>query len=299
MDQTLPVTDAPPDDAGRAAPSPLAAPSGAAPSDAGLSDTLRQILAAKYLEVKARQQDMPLGEMERRARDAGRPRPFTAALCDAVAEMRVGLIAEVKRASPSGGLIREPFDPAGIARAYERAGATCLSVLTDEPYFQGTAEHLRLAREATGLPVLRKDFMVDPWQVFEARAMGADAILIIMAAVTDEMAERLEDTARGLDMGVLVEVHDESELQRAFGLETRLIGVNNRDLRSLKTDIAVTERLAPLIPADRIPVAESGIRTAADVRRMADAGARCILVGEHLLRQPDPGAAARLLVEAA
>ncbi|WP_338666151.1 indole-3-glycerol phosphate synthase TrpC [Pararoseomonas sp. SCSIO 73927] len=264
-----------------------------------MSDTLRQILAAKYLEVQARQQEMPLAEMERRARDAGRPRPFTAALCNAVADLRVGLIAEVKRASPSGGLIREPFDPAGIARAYEAAGATCLSVLTDEPWFQGTAEHLRQARETTRLPVLRKDFMVDPWQVFEARAMGADAILIIMAAVTDEMAERLEDTARGLDMGVLVEVHDEAELQRALGLETRLIGVNNRDLRSLRTDLAVTERLAPLIPADRIPVAESGIRTPEDVRRMAHAGARCLLVGEHLLRQPDPGAAARLLVEAA
>ncbi|MBP0492353.1 indole-3-glycerol phosphate synthase TrpC [Roseomonas indoligenes] len=290
MDQTLPVTDAPFSDPTRSAPSS---------SGAALSDTLRQILAAKYLEVQARQQETPLGEMERRARDAGRPRPFTAALCNAVAEMRVGLIAEVKRASPSGGLIREPFDPAGIARAYEAAGAACLSVLTDEQWFQGTREHLRLAREATQLPVLRKDFMVDPWQVFEARAMGADAILIIMAAVTDEMAERLEDTARGLDMGVLVEVHDEAELQRALGLETRLIGVNNRDLRSLTTDIAVTERLAPLIPADRIPVAESGIRTPEDVRRMVHAGARCLLVGEHLLRQPDPGAAARALVEAA
>ncbi|WP_458096571.1 indole-3-glycerol phosphate synthase TrpC [Roseomonas sp. WA12] len=274
MDQTFPVTDAP------------------------LSDTLRRILDDKRAEVQARMQDTPLAEMERRARDSGRPRPFTAALCEAVAEMRVGLIAEIKRASPSGGLICEPFDPAGIARAYEAAGATCLSVLTDEPYFQGTPEHLRLAREATNLPVLRKDFMIDPWQVFEARAMGADAILIIMAAVSDAEAEALEDTARGLDMGVLVEVHDEAELQRALGLETRLLGINNRDLRSLKTDIAVTERLAPMVPADRIPVAESGIRTPEDVRRMAQAGAHCLLVGEHLLRQPDPGEAARLLVQA-
>nr|WP_201305993.1 indole-3-glycerol phosphate synthase TrpC [Roseomonas harenae] len=264
-----------------------------------MSDTLRQILEDKRAEVRARQQEASLSEMEKRARDAGRPRPFTGALCDAVAEMRVGLIAEVKRASPSGGLIREPFDPAGIARAYEAAGATCLSVLTDQPYFQGTSEHLRLAREATNLPVLRKDFMIDPWQVFEARAMGADAILIIMAALSDDQAEELEDVARSLDMGVLVEVHDEAELHRALGLDTRLIGINNRDLRSLKTDISVTERLAPLIPAERIPVAESGIRTPGDVRRMAAAGARCLLVGEHLLRQPDPGAAARLLVEAA
>jgi indole-3-glycerol phosphate synthase len=268
-------------------------------ADAPISDTLRQILEDKRAEVRVRQQEASLSEMEKRARDAGRPRPFTGALCDAVAEMRVGLIAEVKRASPSGGLIREPFDPAGIARAYEAAGATCLSVLTDQPYFQGTSEHLRLAREATILPVLRKDFMIDPWQVFEARAMGADAILIIMAALSDDQAEELEDVARSLDMGVLVEVHDEAELHRALGLDTRLIGINNRDLRSLKTDISVTERLAPLIPAERIPVAESGIRTPGDVRRMAAAGARCLLVGEHLLRQPDPGAAARLLVEAA
>jgi indole-3-glycerol phosphate synthase len=268
-------------------------------ADAPVSDTLHRILEDKRAEVRARQQEASLSEMEKRARDAGRPRPFTGALCNAVAEMRVGLIAEVKRASPSGGLIREPFDPAGIAVAYEAAGATCLSVLTDEPYFQGTPEHLRLAREATNLPVLRKDFMIDPWQVFEARAMGADAILIIMAALSDEQAEELEDVARSIDMGVLVEVHDEAELHRALGLETRLIGINNRDLRSLKTDIAVTERLAPLVPADRIPVAESGIRTPGDVRRMAAAGARCLLVGEHLLRQPDPGAAARVLVEAA
>ncbi|MBI0536590.1 indole-3-glycerol phosphate synthase TrpC [Roseomonas sp. KE2513] len=275
MDQTFPVTDAP------------------------FSDTLRQILEGKRAEVEARRAQSPLAEMEKRARLAPPVRPFTASLCQAVAEMRIGLIAEIKRASPSGGLIREPFDPAGIAQAYEAAGASCLSVLTDEPWFQGAAEHLRLAREATKLPVLRKDFMIDPWQVFEARAMGADAILIIMAALTDAEAEVLEDVARSLDMGILVEVHDEKELQRALGLETRLIGVNNRDLRSLKTDIAVTERLAPLVPADRIPVAESGIRTPADVRRMAAAGARCLLVGEHLLRQPDPGAAARELVGAA
>ena len=275
MDQTFPVTDAP------------------------FSDTLRKILDEKRAEVEARQAQTSLAEMEKRARAAPPLRPFTGALCAAVAEMRIGLIAEIKRASPSGGLIREPFDPAAIARAYEEAGASCLSVLTDEPWFQGTAEHLRLAREATNLPVLRKDFMIDPWQVFEARAMGADAILIIMAALSDAEAEALEDVARSLDMGVLVEVHDEAELQRALGLETRLIGVNNRDLRSLRTDISVTERLAPLVPADRIPVAESGIRNPGDVRRMAAAGARCLLVGEHLLRQPDPGAAARELVGAA
>jgi indole-3-glycerol phosphate synthase len=264
-----------------------------------LSDTLRRILSDKRAEVQARQQETSLAEMERRARDAGPVRPFTAALCEAVAEMRVGLIAEVKRASPSGGLIRDPFDPAAIARDYEAAGAVCLSVLTDELHFQGTPDHLRAAREATKLPVLRKDFMIDPWQIFEARAMGADAILLIMAALSDEEAEILEDVARSLDMSVLAEVHDEAELHRALGLDTRLLGINNRNLRTLKTDIAVTERLAPLVPADRIPVAESGIRTPADVRRMAAAGARCLLVGEHLLRQPDLVAAARALVQAA
>ncbi|WP_426959870.1 indole-3-glycerol phosphate synthase TrpC [Muricoccus radiodurans] len=264
-----------------------------------LSDTLRRILSDKRAEVQARMQEASQSEIERRARDADPVRPFMQDLCTAVADSRVGLIAEIKRASPSGGLIRDPFDPAEIAQAYEAAGAVCLSVLTDEPYFQGRPEHLQAARAATRLPVLRKDFMIHPWQVFEARAMGADAVLIIMAALTDEEASAIEDAARALDMSVLAEVHDEAELERALGLETRLIGVNNRDLRTLVTDVAVTERLAPLIPADRIPVAESGIRTADDVRRMAAAGARCLLVGEHLLRQPDVGAAVRTLIGAA
>ena len=264
----------------------------------GMSDTLARILADKYEEVRERQAATPLAEIERQATHADAPRDFVTALCTAVAEGRVGLIAEIKRASPSGGLIRDPFEPAGLARAYEAAGATCLSVLTDGPYFQGTAAHLKEARAACALPVLRKDFMVDPWQVFEARAMGADAILIIMAALSDEQARELVDVARSLDMALLVEVHDQRELERSLGLETRLIGVNNRDLKSLKTDLKVSEELVPLIPADRIPVAESGIRTPEDVRRMAAAGARCILVGEHLMRQADVTAAARALVHA-
>lgn len=261
-------------------------------------DTLSRILADKYEEVRLRSEATPLERIEREARDAPRPRDFTTALCGAVAEGRVGLIAEIKRASPSGGLIRDPFDPAALAEAYCSGDATCLSVLTDAPYFEGSPEHLRTARAACPLPVLRKDFMVHPWQVFESRAMGADAILLIMAALSDEQAQELEDVARSLDMAVLAEVHDGRELDRALGLETRLIGVNNRDLRTLRTDLSTTEELVPRIPADRIPVAESGIRTPDDVRRMAAAGSRCILVGEHLMRQADVAAAARELVHA-
>ncbi|WP_149538109.1 indole-3-glycerol phosphate synthase TrpC [Siccirubricoccus phaeus] len=261
-------------------------------------DTLARILADKYEEVRQRAAAQPQSELERAARDAPPPRDFIRALCGAVADGRVGLIAEIKRASPSGGLIRDPFDPPALARAYAEGGATCLSVLTDAPYFQGAPEDLKAARAACELPVLRKDFMVHPWQVYEARAMGADCILLIMAALADVQAEELEDLAHSLDMAVLVEVHDERELERALGLNSRLIGINNRNLKTLKTDIATTEKLAPLVPADRIPVAESGIRTPEDVRRMSVAGARCILVGEHLMRQQDVTAAAKALVHA-
>jgi indole-3-glycerol phosphate synthase len=263
-----------------------------------LSDKLARIIADKHVEVRDRAEATPLAEMERRAAAAPKPRDFTGALCQAVAEGRVGLIAEIKRQSPSGGLIRDPFDPAALAQAYEAAGAACLSVLTDQPYFGGTTEDLIAARGACALPALRKDFMVHPWQIFESRAMGADCILLIMAALEDELAHELEDIARSLDMAVLVEVHDRRELDRALALETRLIGVNNRNLKTLTTDLATCEELVPLIPADRIPVAESGIRTPADVRRMSQAGARCLLVGEHLLRQADVTAAASELIHA-
>lgn len=263
-----------------------------------LSDKLARIIADKHVEVRERAEAAPLAEMERRAAAAPPPRDFTGALCQAVAEGRVGLIAEIKRQSPSGGLIRDPFDPAELARTYEAAGAACLSVLTDQPYFGGTTEDLIAARGACALPALRKDFMIHPWQIFESRAMGADCILLIMAALDDAVAHELEDIARSLDMAVLVEVHDRRELDRALALETRLIGVNNRNLKTLKTDLATCEELVPLIPADRIPVAESGIRTPADVRRMSQAGARCLLVGEHLLRQADVTAAASELIHA-
>lgn len=263
-----------------------------------IPDALARILADKYQEVREQAAEFPRVELERLAQSAPAPRDFTRALCNAVAEGRVGLIAEIKRASPSGGLIRDPFEPAALAAAYCEGEATCLSVLTDAPYFQGSPEHLREARAACTLPALRKDFIIDPWQVFESRCMGADCILLIMAALSDAQAEELEDVARSLDMAVLAEVHDERELDRALGLETRLIGINNRDLKTLRTDLSTTESLAPLIPADRIPVAESGIRTSEDVRRMAAAGARCLLVGEHLLRQADVAAAARAVVHA-
>lgn len=261
-------------------------------------DTLSRILADKFEEVRERSAAVGLAEMERRAADAPKPRDFTLALCGAVAEGRVGLIAEIKRSSPSGGLIRADFDPAALARAYAEAGAACLSVLTDGPWFGGSTEDLVAARTACALPVLRKDFLVHPWQVFESRAMGADCVLLIMAALSDEQATELEDIARSLDMSVLAEVHDRRELDRALGLETRLIGVNNRDLKTLHTDLATSEELVPLIPADRIPVGESGIRTPEDVRRLCRAGTRCLLVGESLLRQADVTAAARALIHA-
>lgn len=281
-----------------APPSPAALAPAAALSER-MHDSLARVLADKAVEVLQKVRADSRHEVEERAAAAPPPRDFTRALCDAVGEGRVGLVAEIKRRSPSGGDIRPGLDPAGVAAGYCRAGAVCLSVLTDEKYFGGSADDLRAARAACGAPALRKDFLVDPWQVYESRAMGADCVLLIMAALSDAQASEMEDVARSLDMSVLVEVHDEEELERALGLETRLIGINNRDLRTLRTDLATTERLAPLVPLDRIPVAESGLRTADDVRRMADAGARCILVGEHLLRQPDPEAAARALIGAA
>jgi indole-3-glycerol phosphate synthase len=233
------------------------------------------------------------------SRDNGAPRGFGSSLKEAVAHGRFGLIAEIKQASPSGGLIRPDFEPSALARGYREGGAACLSVLTDAAHFQGSREHLEVVRAAVDLPVLRKDFILDPWQVYESRAMGADCILLILAALTDVEARELEELARALDMDVLAEVHDQREVQRAMGLETPLIGINNRDLKTLVTDLATTEKLAPEIPADRFLIAESGIRSHADVRRLAAAGVQCYLVGESLLRQPDVTAATRALLTGA
>jgi indole-3-glycerol phosphate synthase len=268
-------------------------------TDFDIPDLLARIVATKREEVASRRAATPPSEIRRLAEAASPPRPFQQALAERVADGRIGLIAEIKRASPSGGLIRDPFDPAALARDYAAGGAACLSVLTDGPHFQGSTADLKAARGACDLPVLRKDFLVDPWQVFESRAMGADCVLLILACLSDDAAREMEDIARGLGMAVLAEVHDAAELDRALGLQTRLIGVNNRNLKTLATDLATAEALVPRIPPDRIPVAESGLRTPDDVRRMAAAGARCILAGEHLLRQPDVAAAARGFVEAA
>ncbi len=266
-----------------------------APRD--VPDVLARICAQTRAEVARRSGGLSLREIRLRLRDlAEPPRGFGSALKRKTAERQAGLIAEIKKASPSAGLIRPTYDPAAIAREYQAAGAACLSVLTEGPSFGGHVADLQIARVAVRLPVLRKDFILDPWQVYESRLIGADCILLIMAALTDAMAAELLALARSLDLDVLVEVHDEAELDRALGLDTTLIGLNNRDLRTLRTDLDTTVRLAPRVPPDRIVVAESGIRSRADVVRLAEAGASCFLVGESLLRQPDAGAACAALL---
>lgn len=261
-----------------------------------MSDVLAEICAKKRETVAKRKKERSFAEVERLAQSAPAPRGFAKALSAKADKGLYALIAEVKKASPSAGLIRPDFDPVALAQAYARGGAACLSILTEEHYFRGSDIYLQLAREAVPLPVLRKDFMLEPYQVAEARAIGADCILLIMAALTDALAQDLESYAISLGLDVLVEVHDEEEFDRALALKSPLIGVNNRNLKTLKTDLAVTERLSHRLPKNRVLVSESGLKTPIDLARMARTGARRFLIGESLMKERNVEAATRALL---
>ena len=260
-----------------------------------MSDILTEIVAHKRTEVAARKAARPLAEVEAAARAASPTRGFYNALLTKVQAGLPGVIAECKKASPSKGVIREHFEPAAIAASYERGGAACLSVLTDERFFQGSDAHLVAARAACGLPVIRKDFMIDPYQIVEARALGADCILLIVACLGDGQMDELARTAREQGLDVLTEVHDRTELERALRLRTPMIGINNRDLKRFVTDIGTTIGLLKDIPEDRFVVTESGINTVEDVRRLRDQSVNAFLVGEAFMRAEDPGARLREL----
>ncbi|HEB77701.1 MAG TPA: indole-3-glycerol phosphate synthase TrpC [Methylothermaceae bacterium] len=260
-----------------------------------MADILQRILATKQEEISARRRRMPLVEIRELAESQEQPRDFYGALKRRISTGQAAVIAEVKKASPSKGVIRASFDPRQIAHSYAQGGATCLSVLTDRPYFQGSEAYLQLARDASGLPTLRKDFIIDPYQVYEARAIGADAVLLIVAALDDGLLRDLYRLIQELGMATLVEVHDAEELDRALPLQDAILGINNRDLRTFTTSLDNTIRLLPMIPRERLVVAESAIHTPEDVAYMRSHGVHAFLVGEAFMRAEDPGAKLREL----
>jgi indole-3-glycerol phosphate synthase len=266
---------------------------------AAVPTILDRICAEKRKQVAEHKGRRTIQELLKRAHDQAPPRGFAAAMTRQIDKLGWGIIAEIKKASPSAGVIRTNFEPAQLARAYQRGGAACLSVLTDQKFFQGSDADLGAARSSCDLPVLRKDFMVDPYQIVESRALGADCVLLIVAALTDDEMAQMEDIALGYQMDVLLEVHDEAELARALALKSPLIGINNRNLKIMKTDLATTERLAPLVPEGRVVVSESGLEGPGDLKRMAQVGVQRFLIGEALMRRTDVEQATKVLLAGA